>query len=226
MKKKLITSILLMVILTLTACGVSKSDYEDLEARVSKLEKQLNGDTDDDKKGKATTTPRPTTADYIESAGVYELSDRTVDEIVDEIVRFMTSNMSGKTPEQFTKELNLRYYPDGNANLILFTDIGSQYLTFAAGDGDCITALQYGYVKNMDGTLDKTNFESFQLTIIDFGRAEKVFDGLCDQLFDGASAKKEGSTWVVSRGNSSISMSNRGTSYTISATIDFWRTDY
>lgn len=147
-KKCLLVCCVVLSCIILVACGASKSDYEELERRVSKLEKQLNGEPEASITGGQVQKPT-SSVNQDKQKGVYDLTNLSVDEIIDDFVRFLSPNMAGKTPEEFVKGLNLRYYPNGqtdNSAYLQDNQMGSFY--YFAGDGD--------YLENINAYSGKT----------------------------------------------------------------------
>lgn len=215
-KKQLFLALVFGACFLCWGCGVSKSDYAELESRVKKLEKEVYGEAELDNQKDQSNKTTPTTK--IETSGVYDLSNLSVDEILNDFTRFLTPNMSGKKPEQFTTELNLRYYPNGiNDNSAYFRDNSMQYFGYYAGEGDYLESLSYGYSKKMDDTLEKAKTVYMSFVIVDYQRAEKIFDSLVERFFHDIVARKEGTSWSAWKNNSGITMGKgkKGYAFTI-----------
>ena len=214
-KKQLLLAIVLGACFLCWGCGVSKSDYADLESRVKKLEKEVYGETEPE--NQKDTSKKTTQTAKKETNGVYDLSDLSVDEIVTEFTRFLTPDMAGKKPEQFAKELNLRYYPNNiKDSSACFKGNSSQSFGYFEGEGDYLGSLSYSYKKNMDDTLEEATMVYLSFAIVDYHRAEEIFDRLVKCFFRYDEARKEGTTWQVwnNRTGSSLMMEKGGKAYT------------
>lgn len=215
-KKQLFLTIVFSACFLCWGCGVSKSDYADLESRVKKLEKEVYGEAEPQNKEEQSNKTTPTTK--IETNSVYDLSNLSVDEIVNDFTRFLTPDMSGKKPEQFAKELNLRYFPNGlNDISACFRDNNSQWFGYFEGERDYLGSLDYRYQKKMDDTLEKATGVNMYFVIVDYQRAEAVFDRLAERFFHDITPRKEGTRWNVRDINSYITMEkkNKGYAFTI-----------
>lgn len=223
-KKQLFLAVVFSVCFLCWGCGVSKSDYAELESRVKKLEKEVYGEAEPQNQEDQTNKTTPTTK--IETNSVYNLSNLSVDEIVNDFTHFLTPDMTGKKPEQFLAELNLRYYPKNQTDIsACFQDNSRQDFVYYSDEGDYLESLNYTYQKKMDGTLEKAKWVNMRFAIVDYQRAEEIFDRLAGHFFSDGIVQKEGTAWNArnDKSYSSMMMEKGGKSYIFTIQIDLSR---
>ena len=190
MKKLLICTII--ILLVFSGCGVSKGDYESLEKRVRKLE-ELNGiKSEETKTNKSLTNGKD----------IYDLSDCSVDEIVEEIDRLLNPNIVNRKPSEFADELGYWAKPQDN-NSDFFGGNNSERVTFNAESEsitkDQIKQIEYFYGKKMDGSISALNSMRLSFCVCSYDRAVELYNKLLKKYFsDNCINSAYNTQWSVS----------------------------
>ena len=206
--KIMITVVILMLILS--GCGgVSEADYKKLEERVKILEEKMGvqadsaGDTQNDG---VTSAPSISPTDKVPPKGVYDLSDRSIDQIYYEIEAILSKRLSGEDAEtRLMESLGLRYEPrttqvdrKSGAIKMPFTNDGNR---------DAITYISIYFTMKEDGwNFDVERHINISLNICDSYRAEMVYKRLEDKRFTGAVKNTEDRKWTAYSGPGYIEM--------------------
>ena len=199
-KERRLIILVIVLAVCLVGCGVSKSDYKELEERVSKLEKQVNGE--DSQKDTEPEGKKNTPGVSGKNENCFDLSKMTTDEIVEIIVRLLRPEVENKTPEEVFAALAFPVEPNLNGASYAFIKNGEQDFFFEKGDGDRFTNLRYSYGKNMDGTLNTISGTWMAFTICGYNRAEELFDKIVAKVYPQSPDKnkpdfKSGTRWKV-----------------------------
>ncbi|MBO4485488.1 MAG: hypothetical protein J5738_08880 [Lachnospiraceae bacterium] len=177
--KLMVVGVILVAILS--GCGgVSESDYKKMEERVKELEQKLE---DQENSGNNTSTvgvtsqPGNTPTTEVSQKGVYDLSDRSPQQIIYEIEDLMALRAEGKVVNEAIEAMRLRYEPKrttGDRNN------GTLRMDFESSDKDHILSIDYTFqLKDAEKWLiDKALSVRIRINIVDFERAEIVYSEL------------------------------------------------
>lgn len=197
-----------IILVLLTGCGSDKADYDELEKRISRIEKEL-GITEENNSQKhiSETTIQVTQAERQseEENHCYNLSELSVDGIIDELGKILFLDMQDKKPEEVVKNLYLRVKPKNEPTFS--TDYGEKLKfdeNYKSNQYDMLISVGYSFSRNMDGTCSKQKSASAQIIIRDYNRAAELYDKLCNKYCSGGyNDKSNGTHWQaqINRGN-------------------------
>lgn len=195
--RRFILFCLIMLSFLLCGCGVSKSDYVDLEKRVRELEK-LHGIGEKQPSIQDTVTSA-IKSNYGDSQNeVYDLSNMSPDDILKELKRLFNPKMVNKKPSEFVETVQWRATPQTNAPF--FTEMNECVVTFYNGVDiiqDRITKIIYSYEKNMDGSFSKLKSMSINFIISDYEKASDLYEVIKEDMFLYGMEDKSNMLWRI-----------------------------
>lgn len=196
-KSKLVIVVVILVVI-LSGCGwVPESEHKKLEEQVKALEEKLNKQVDsaEETNNGAISTPGVSPTATAIPEGVYDLSDRSVDQIVYEVADILSARLNGEdTEKQFIESLGLRFKPS-------YTQVnrrgGSVLISYGGKwDKDAITNIDFYFDLKDDGwNFDAEKSVRVGLKIFDAERAEMIYRKLEDRFFSGGRKIKREREW-------------------------------